>query len=64
MDLTFTPTRYTPSTELQRRAVEARRNQHRLERYRDLRLYLSAARIIETLNRARRSRATNPRSNP
>ncbi len=44
--------RYTPSTELQRRAVEARRNQKRLERYRNLRLYRVAIHIVETLNRA------------
>jgi len=49
-----TAARYTPSTELQRRAVEAQRNTRRLERYRNLRLYLFAKRAVETLNRAHR----------
>ena len=34
MDLSQQPARYTPSTELQRRAVEAQRNDRRLDRYR------------------------------
>lgn len=54
MNLSLAPTRYTPSTELQRRLVEAHRNQRRLERYRHLRLYQHAVRIVETLNRAHR----------
>lgn len=54
MNLSFAPTRYTPSTELQRRAVEAGRNQRRLKRYYCLRLYRSVVRAVETLNRARR----------
>jgi hypothetical protein len=53
MDLSQT-SRHTPSTELQRRLVEAYRNQRRLERYRNIRLYQHAVRIVETLNRAHR----------
>jgi len=44
---------YTPSTELQRRLVEAHRNKRRLERYQNIRLYRQAEQIIRVLNRAR-----------
>ena len=53
MNLLTNADNYTPSTELQRRAVEARRNQKRLTRYRNLQLYRLTVRIVEHLNRAR-----------
>jgi hypothetical protein len=53
MDLSQRPA-YSPSTELQRRAVEARRNIKRLARYRNIRQYLIAVRIVEALNRGHR----------
>ena len=55
MNLSSMPQRapYQPSTELQRRAVEARRNQKRRERYRNIQLYRFAVRAVEVLNRAR-----------
>ncbi|MEK7758288.1 MAG: hypothetical protein AAB304_01600 [Pseudomonadota bacterium] len=45
---------YAPSSEEQRRAVEAQRNRRRLERYRNIRQYRSAFRTVETFNRAHR----------
>ena len=58
MDLSTTP-HYTPSTELQRRAVEAQRNDRRLDRY--YRLYtqqIIPARVLaaELIRRAARGR--------
>lgn len=45
---------YAPSSEEQRRAVETKRNQRRLERYRNIRQYRFAVRTVETRNRAHR----------